>query len=62
MKADQITDFIDRNRQLVEEWADREEKRVEKIKLPYTEADYDRMYKNIMEAIREKELLKRLLG
>lgn len=51
-------DFIMQNENLVNEWVENEEKRVENIKLPYTEQDYIRMF----EEIKERILLNKLFG
>lgn len=62
MRDDQINEFILRNHRTVSEWAEKVEKECEDVKLPYTDQDYDRMYKNIMKKIEEKERLKRIFG
>lgn len=62
MRDSRTTDFIERNGELLKKWADREEKRVVNIELPFTEADYDRMNHDIMKRIEEKEVLKRIFG
>lgn len=62
MTDDQLAGFIGRNEELMNQWVERQEKRVENIELPFTEADYDRMWKNILREIEERERLKRLFG
>lgn len=62
MTDDQLMGFIKRNQALINQWVEREEKRVEHVKLPFTEADYERMGENIRQEIDERELLKRLFG
>lgn len=52
MTDGQLMGFIKRNQALVNQWVEREEKRVEHVKLPFTEADYERMRENLEERIR----------
>ena len=62
MTDDQLMGFIKQNQVLVNQWAEREEKRVEYVKPPFTDADYERMGENIRREIDERELLKRMFG
>jgi len=48
---DSIITFIKNNPKSVNEWVNKEEIKIEDVKLPFTNEDYERIFKNIQEKI-----------
>jgi len=48
---DSIITFIKNNPKLVNEWLNKEERKIEDVRLPFTNEDYERIFKNIQEKI-----------